>query len=557
MGEGAEKVQKLMLVRAAVAFALLVIGAVFYMREAAPFPLAPLLMVLWLTLLANLCYGLLFPLFKKIDTLASLQIVVDLWFITLLVHFSGGVLSLFNSLYILSIIAASMVVSRTVSLQAASLAAILYGWLLVFEYYGIIAPIPFKGLDASFSPELHHVLYTVAVNIAAFYAVALLSGHLAERLKKAGQKLMDQDQHLIEALSFQDYILQNISSGLMTTDKEMRVTSFNRAAEIMTGRNLEEIRGRPWTEVFGLADHDLWRIFSKGLREQGQPFRYETQLKRKDGDEIPVGISLSVLTDSKGRPVGTVGIFQDLTAIKEMEGRLQRSERLMAVGQLAAGIAHEIRNPLGAISGAIQMLREDLTASGEQGKLVEIIMKETDRLNVIVSQFLDFARRRPMTFQDCQLSSILEETILLLKSSQEFSPQHQIDLSLADTSPWVWGSPDQLKQVFWNLAQNALQAMPEGGQLKITLAAADGKKTPGLAPESWVTIEFEDQGPGIASQDLLHIFDPFYTTKDRGVGLGLSIVHRLVTDMGGLVEAENRAERGARFIVRLPLKKTA
>lgn len=544
-----------MAVRAAVACALLVIGAVFYMREAAPFSLAPLLIVLWLALLANLFYGLLIPLFKIIDTLASLQIVADLWFITLLVHFSGGVLSLFNSLYILSIIAASMVVSRAASLQAASLATILYGWLLVFEYYGIIPPVPFRGLDAKFSRELHHVLYTVAANIVAFYAVALLSGHLAERLKKAGQKLMDRDQHLMEALSFQDYILQTISSGLMTTDKEMRVTSFNRAAEIMTGRKLEEVKGRPWTEVFGLADQDLWRIFSKNLRAEGQPFRYETQLKRKDGKEIPIGISLSILTDSKGRPVGTVGIFQDLTAIKEMEGRLRRSERLMAVGQLAAGIAHEIRNPLGSISGAIQMLQEDLTASGEQRKLMEIMIKETDRLNTIVSQFLDFARQRPSAFQDCQLVPILEETLVLIKSSQEFSPQHQINLQGQDNSLWIWGSPDQLKQVFWNLAKNALQAMPEGGPLRINLAVHDGWKAPGLASDSWVNIEFEDEGPGISPQDLLHIFDPFYTTKDRGIGLGLSIVHRLVTDMGGIVEVENREKQGARFRVRLPLKR--
>lgn len=554
MVENEEKVYKLMAIRAAFACAFLALGAIFYVRDLAPFPLAPLLIVIWLALLSNLFYGLIFPLFKKVETLASLQIVADLWFITLLVHFSGGVLSLFNSMYILSIIAASIVISRTASLQAASLAAILYGGLLDLEYYGIISATSFRGFEIDLSREYRHVLYTIAVNIAAFYAVALLSGHLAERLKKAGQKLRDRDQYLIEALSFQDYIVQNISSGLMTTDKEMRVTSFNHAAEVITGRRLEEVRGRPWTEVFGLTNQDLWRIFDKNLREGGQPFPFETRLIRKDGEAIPVGLSLSILTDNKGQPMGTVSIFHDLTALKEMEERLRRSERLMAVGQLAAGIAHEIRNPLGSISGAIQMLQEDLASSGEQRKLMEIIIKETDRLNNIVSQFLDFARQRPVIQQDCQLAPILEETIFLLKSSKDFSPQHQIELQIQDDSLVVWGNPDQLKQVFWNLAKNALQAMPEGGPLKITLTAYDGRKPSGSLPELWVQVDFEDRGPGISPQDLPHIFDPFYTTKDRGIGLGLSIVHRLVTDMGGAVEAQNREGQGTIFKVKLPLK---
>lgn len=544
-----------MMVRAVFACVLLLTGAIFSLRDAAPFPLTPLLLVLWLALLTNLVYGLLFPLFKKMDVLTSLQIGVDLWFITLLVHFSGGVLSLFNSLYILSIIAASMVVSRISSFQAASLAAILYGGLLDLEYYGIIAPVTFKGLEPGFSREYHHFLYTVAVNIAAFYAVALLSGHLAERLKKAGQKLKDQDQHLIETLSFQEYILQNIGSGLMTTDKELRVTSFNRAAETVTGRKFEEIRGRRWTEVFGLADQDLWRIFSKNWEGESLPFRYETILTRKDGKKIPVGINLSILTDGKGRPTGTVSIFQDLTSIKEMEERLRRSERLMAVGQLAAGIAHEIRNPLGSISGAIQVLQEDLTVSGEQRKLMEIILKETDRLNAIVNQFLDFARQRPITPQNCPIAPLLEETLLLVENSEDFSPRHRLDFQSRDSTIEVWGSPDQLKQIFWNLAKNALQAMPEGGQLRITVAVHDAKKPSALFPDSWVSIDFEDEGAGVPSQDLPHIFDPFYTTKDRGMGLGLSIVHRLTTDMGGMVEVENRPSQGTLFRVRFPLKK--
>jgi two-component system sensor histidine kinase PilS (NtrC family) len=271
-------------------------------------------------------------------------------------------------------------------------------------------------------------------------------------------------------------------------------------------------------------------------------------IRRQDGRLIPVGIGLSPLRDEGGAVRGLVVIFQDLTERKMMQEQLRRADRLAALGQLAAGIAHEIRNPLAAISGCAELLQAEAMPGARHRRLLDIVLRETDRLKLITGQFLDFARVRPGGPRPCPLGPVIEEVVALLIQSQNRHPQTAVTLDRPrgdDLS--VLADPDQLKQIFWNLCLNALEAMPGGGSLHIRATAGRNTDPPcGL-------VEFIDEGGGISEDAVDRIFEPFYTTKAQGTGLGLYIARKIVEGFGGSIAVDNRAGEGATFRVILPL----
>jgi two-component system sensor histidine kinase PilS (NtrC family) len=376
---------------------------------------------------------------------------------------------------------------------------------------------------------------------------------LAEQVRRKEEELKRRiiDYRQLERLY--KHIVQNVVSGLITVDGEGRITSFNRMAEEITGYKLEEVYKEEVDSLFpGLS---AWsRSVGGNPREGGNRLRFlrwETRFARKDGAHLILGFSISPLKDSGDREMGDILIFQDLTRLREMEEHVKRSDRLAAIGKMAAGIAHEIRNPLASISGSIEILKEELGNSTQNQALMGIILREVHRLNSLIADFLLFARPISPGRERIQLNRLIEEILQMLGHSPDFNVLIRLETEFEDDL-YVQGDPNQVRQVFWNLLINAAQAMPKGGMLKVRLR----KGSPhALLPagRSYGEVSVIDSGVGIGEEDIGKIFDPFFTTKERGTGLGLSIVHSIVESYGGKIVVQSRKGRGSVFAVFIPL----
>jgi two-component system sensor histidine kinase PilS (NtrC family) len=512
------------------------------------------------TYLLTILYGLVLKHIRALTLFTYCQIAVDIGLETSLVAATRGLASPFTFLYLISIISSSMILYRRGGIAAALASSILYGMAGGLQYYGII----------QFGAEVlqpREAIYSLLINIVAFFTVAILSSNLAEKLKQTRQSLHEKETGLTELKAFHENIVQSISSGLLTADLAGRVTSFNRAAQEITGLSWEEVKGRRCVEVFpwkGLQEFydDPLKIYRSS--------RHDVETKRNDGSRLLLGVTLSSLRDEQGRVAGVVGTFQDLTKIRELEEEMRKQEKMASIGEMAAGMAHEIRNPLAALSGSMQVLRKELVLNDEHQHLMEIALKETYRLNNIITEFLYYARPSPPNYKSCDLNRLLGETLQLLQNSKDYHKGIQIRTAFGREPILVKVDPDQMKQVFWNLSINAVQAMSAGGVLTVTVAVRnmeeDGAfyrlRVPGWTGEKnhihyCTEIIFEDSGSGIRREHLYRIFDPFFTTKSHGSGLGLAIVHRIIEDHGGRVWAESKAEKGARFTIQLPAELVA
>ena len=524
-------------IRLVVAILFLGSAAIGQMQEAPPYPTGPLFFLLGLTFALSVIYTLLLPHVKRLDDFCGFQLAGDLLLSTGLVHYTGGIESPLTFVYIFPIFGGGTLLGRREALWLASLGSILFGLLIDFEYYRIIPPVGHAGgthLSISF------VFFRVFTNIVALFLVALLSSHLAERLREAGRQLEAQRADIRNLKTLYRDVIANISSGIMTLDLDGRIVSFNPTAERITGLRASEAVGSSCAEVGLDAFPGLKGFLS---REDGSTRgeTFEAPFTRRDGMVLPVGATYSSLCDAEGRLLGTVAIFQDLTERKQIEEQLRRADRLAAAGQLAAGIAHEIRNPLAAISGSIQLLHEELKGQGHE-QLLELILREADRLKLITGQFLGQVRVPVPPGRGCDLVATLDETLFLLEQSEEYRSSVRVEFEKRVEALPVQAERDRLKQIFWNIGLNALQAMPRGGTLTVLVRAG----------EDHGAVEFHDSGEGIPAGQMSRIFEPFYTTKSRGTGLGLAIARRLVEDLGGRIEVESRAAGGATFRILLP-----
>ncbi|MBI5167841.1 MAG: PAS domain S-box protein [candidate division NC10 bacterium] len=561
--EFARKIKWLMSLRLIVVILFLGSAAFLQLKERPPFPILPLYFLIGLCFFLSLTYALLLPRVKQLMRFAYLQILGDLFLETGLIYLTGGLDSVFSFLYLFSVFAAGMMLHRRGALSVAAASSILYGGLVNLEFYGFL---PKAGLYRFMGSmrQPGYAFFQVFINIVAFFLVALFSSRLAAKLEEIDKSLKEKSLDLLNLQSLHRDVVANIPSGLMTLDLKGRIASFNRAAEEITGYIFEEVRAKDFREtIFGNID-GIRTFFETRILDPYIPA--EVSISTKRGRIIPLGISLSPLRSSSGEIIGLIANFRDLTEKKRIEAQLRRADRLAAVGQLAAAIAHEIRNPLAAISGSIQVLKEELRFSDMNQRLLEIILREADRLKLITGQFLDFARPHPNPVRQCELGALLEETVFLLEKGHALHPDTRISLERPNGPLLINADPDQLRQVFWNLGLNALQAMPSGGDLKISARVAsrqspvvpDGIRQPSTVnrepSDDFVEIGFTDTGGGVPPEDLERIFDPFFTTKEGGTGLGLSIAQKIVRNMGGEIEVVNRAGEGTTF--RVLLKKT-
>jgi two-component system, NtrC family, sensor histidine kinase PilS len=532
-------------VRLLVATVLLGAAVIVQLRTPGALPIDPFYFLVGLTYAVSLGFIVSLRLVERLPWLTDVHFAIDAVVVSAAVFITGGVESLFAILYMLPIVAASTVQFRRGGLQLAGLSAILFFGVVVAQYLNVngYLDLPFARLVAADLPPVNVAQYTVALNAFGFFAVALLSGSLAERARLGEAQLEQATEEIADLQAFNQYVFDNLVSGLATADAENRLLTFNRSAMLITGRDGALPIGEPAADALQLPpafssnlSQDLARVRSK---------RTDYIFRLPGGTPIELGLSVAALPLPDGSR-GYLYTFQDVTDIKRFEQNARLQQRLAAVGEMAAGIAHEIRNPLASMSGSMQMLKQELPLSADQAQLMDIVLKESERLNQTIKSFLAYARPQRFSLQQLDLRPIVQETAMLLRNSTEVEEQHDVDVQLAAEPVMVEADEGQIRQIIWNLATNGLRAMPNGGALRLSAVHEH-------APAGRVAVLLvEDEGVGIPPEDLDSIFQPFRGSFGRGSGLGLAIVHRIVTDYGGSIDVRPRPARGTVFRVGFP-----
>jgi two-component system sensor histidine kinase PilS (NtrC family) len=503
--------------------------------------------------LVTIVYALFLKKAKNLNQFALFQVAIDHLFIAALIYFTGGKESFFPITYIFSIIGSSMIFYKRGALLSASLSTLLYGLLLLLQLHHWINP-----LGQSPDYDASQIFYSLIIYMATFYIVAFLSSAVSEELKKKKKELIQKQVDYNQLETFNRNIIQSLDSGLLTTDLSGKINFMNRTAEKILNRNEAELKDTSIHDLVPKIDGVLDQVKRKIPGPTSDYQRYETILTNHDGKNIYLGFSISPLTDPEGSLIGHTLIFQDITKFKEMEEQMKRMDKMAAVGVLAAGMAHEIRNPLASLSGSIQMLKSELALDDQQQHLMEITLRESERLNALITDFLLFAHP-PQTHKIVYpVGRIIEETIDLFIHSPSFHDGIHVLRPNPSGETRVLIDPDQMKQVFWNLFINAAQAMSDGGEIRVQLGKGNAWEGAGfpLSPQSrgkgWVKISIADSGGGIPPEEKDKIFEPFFTTKDNGTGLGLSIVHKIIENHHGLIKVESEVGRGSTFFIFLP-----
>src|SRR5215510_9535124 len=505
------------------------------------FPIDPFFAFIGLTYALTLLWILTLRWVDRHPWLIDVQVACDALIVSAIVHLTGGVTSYFSSLYTIPIIAASTVQSWRGGLMVSVLSSILYTWLVIAQYEQV--PLPLIVVDPL--PAIRVAVLTVGLNVFGFMAVAGLSGYLAEGLRRSAQQLAEASTQLADLQAFNQHVIDSLKSGLATCDMKGRLLTFNRAAETITGYMSSQVVWRPATEALQLPE-SVQALFVPGAPRPTQP-RIEYTYERADGRQIELGMSTAPLITPRGES-GFIFTFLDVTELKKKDREARVQQRLAAVGEMAAGIAHEIRNPLASMSGSIQILRDELSLTPEQSQLMDIVLRESDRLNETIRGFLSFAKPQRSAVVELDLRGLIADAAALLQNNAEGTDHHRIVVDVPDEPVTLRADEAQMRQIGWNLATNGLRAMPEGGTLRLGVRTTRSEdRTPLEA-----VIAVQDDGVGIAPEELDGIFQPFRGGFARGTGLGLSIVHRIATDYGGEVRVASQKGTGTTVEVALP-----
>ena len=416
--------------------------------------------------------------------------------------------------------------------MTASACTLIYGLLLDLQYFGWISPLALVSGTGQ-QRDSGTYFFTILMNMAGFFLVGFLSGYLAEELQSSSLRVRERERDLSKLATLHKSIVQSMTSGLLTIDLHGRIVFANNAAQEILGIKSSEIAKLTLTELFPSIDiSQLPRSNGPAIRKSA--IRKETSYTHPTSLQITIGFSASILQNESGETFGWTIIFIDLTKLKAIEEHIQRMERLVLAGRFAAEIAHEIKNPLAAMSGAMQMLQGEMGHNALHKKLMGIVQREIERINELVTEFLWMTKGSPKSAQieDVALCSVIEEIIALLKAKKQVTTSHAIRTDF-QTRPLIAIDPNHLQRVLWNLFINALEAMPEGGDLSILVDIQDDSFDSG---GKMARVDICDTGCGIADDAMKRIFDPFFTTKTNGTGLGLSIVYQLVEKAGGRIE---------------------
>ncbi len=463
--------------------------------------------------------------------LTVLQVIWDLLFVTVLVLFTGGILSPYSFLYLLSIMIAGMLLGRRQALYTASLCGILYGTLLDFQYFGYLSFIGLSQEDAHQFGALR-LFYTISFNLIAFGLTAFVTGLLAERARLSEEALQRSSIDFSELAQLNSAIVAHSESGLLTTTVTGRIRVFNPYAEAIVGFSQTDIYDKPIESVFPQL--------SGLIHPDSDAVKREFEFKSSSGTVMTLGYRVAPFKDSRGILTGYIVNFRDITSIRRMEAALKKADRLAALGELSARMAHEIRNPLAALCGSVQLLSSAAHLQEHDARLLAIVTREAERLDMLISEFLTYAR--PATPQTVRiaLKTYIEEELLFLTRDPRF-----VKITMQNSVPKsaeVTVDPNQFHQVIINLLQNAADAMPDGGVVRVEYGLSPGANS----------ISITDTGSGIAKDDALHLFEPFWTTKPTGTGLGLAISYRIIEAHGGNLSVESPPDGGCKFVITLP-----
>jgi len=478
-------------------------------------------------------YFLVYRFSSRLLFQARFQITIDVLLATWLVWHSDVINSPYIALYIVIIAVSSLFLGPrdAVVTSVGSAVAFTACALALLQNRPSITP----------DETLSQTVQSVGLFDVAFLVVGLLSARLAERQSRSDVRLHEATQSLANLRALHERIVESIRSGLVTTDLEGQIFSFNTAAEEITGYKARDLRGQNASLLLGeLKDRIAATV--KAVETGEVSPRFETDCRTAEGLRLRLGFSMSPLSSEAGDITGMVIAFQDLTQIRALEETSRRQDRLAAIGRMAASIAHEIRNPLAAMRGSIQMLRSEMNSDPSQMELMEIILRESDRLNRIITDFLNYARPRSIVQSPVDVGDLLHQTFALLRHSPEINQKQTIVEELPSEQLVVDADAGQLKQVFWNLARNALTAMPDGGRLTAKVE---------MNSRNRVRIAFSDTGKGMSPEQVEHLFEPFSSTTG-GTGLGLSIVYQIVRDHGGTINVRSLEGQGTTITVELP-----
>ena len=533
------------LIAARVILVTLLMGSAILIQISRPgaFPVDPFFSLIGLTYALSVFYLATLRFAERHLWLVDLQFAVDALLVSAFIHVTGGITSNFSSLYLLPIIAASMIRFRRVAVQVAGLSAVMYLALVAVQYVDVDLPLARRFSPAVELPTIRVAQYTVAINLGGFIAVALLAGSLADSLRSAGARLEDASHRIRDLRAFNEYVINSLLSGLMTTDDRGRILTCNRAASTIIGLPAPQVVGRDVVDIMQMSDSVRARM--AGLTA-GRSLKIDCQHRTSDGRVIDIGLTASTLT-FPGGGTGYVWSFQDVTDVRRLERDARLRQRLAAVGEMAAGIAHEIRNPLASMSGSIQVLRQELPLSEDQAQLMDIVLRESERLNDTIRSFLAYARPQRSVLTKLDVRKSLQDTAILLRNSAEVRSDHVIEVDVPDEPVWCEADENQIRQIVWNLATNGLRAMAKGGELRLSVKTEHGQEG-----DEWVVLAVKDEGCGIAPEDVDGIFQPFRSSFERGTGLGLSTVHRVVTDYNGTINVSSEVGVGTVMSVRLP-----
>lgn len=535
--DGEAKGRNLLLLRSGVTLALLVSALSVQIRDPElVFPVA----IQYLYVAVVLSYGWLLLRYafwgnSEISLpYLVLQAMVDVGFVSIIVYATGLYDSMFVFMYIIIILFGSLELYMKGAMIWATLSAATYVTLLYLQVRGLLLP-PGTGMTyLDWSPFLRSSLG----NSLGFVLTGVLSGILGEDIRKAREGMQDRENVLQSLETFHKHVVENIPSGILTVDTQGVVNMINSTACSILGVAREEITGRPLKEVLSGMDQEEDRT------DPSLP-RPEIVFHRSDGAEIFLGYSSSPMKDADGNVTGSVVIFQDLTPIKQMEERVRIADRLATVGELAAGLAHEIRNPLASITGSSQMLRETPDLPEISRTLLDIIERESTRLNGLISDFLAYAGPKMKNVGPVNMTTMATEIVEAVRAGE--ARERGVTVATPATREMhVKGDPEQLKQVLWNLLRNALQATPRDGSVTVDLFPQIRHR------ERYVVITVSDTGNGIAPDIIGKIFNPFFTSKAEGTGLGLAISQRIVHFHGGFIEVRSSPGGGSVFSVFLP-----
>lgn len=495
-----------------------------------PLPVRPFISTILLWYAIAVLHILLLPFWRENRVQAALQVLTDLGLSTLLIEVTGGIDSSFNFLYPLIVIVACVLLPRAWAYLTAALAFLLYGSILELNYFGLIPNF------STTRPDLKSLQAIVLINLFAYLTVSYLASQLAGKLRQVKVQLQDTSGELSDLRALHEKIIHSISEGIVTAGLDGHITFVNHAGEELLEQSEAELIGRPIHELFldplphmvaGRAHNEVRKLARNGFRKT---FR----------------VIVSTLSVPERGPIGYVYSFDDLTTIRRLEREVRIQDRLAAVGRLAAGIAHEIRNPLTSIAGSVQMLDGISSLTPEQRTLVDIVTRESERLNSIITDFLAYSRGKQYKFERVDLLPLLQDTLTLLANRLvKQNTGIRVERAIAVEHAFVVADGDKLKQVFWNFCENAVRAMKTGGTLTVSLESMG---------EDW-QVNFADTGPGMSPQQTEKIFEPFQSQFEGGTGLGLAIVYQIVQAHEGQVWARSKQGQGTTFVLRL--KKSA